>query len=85
MDNINFKPIFDYIDQSTESLRQELKEGLGGLATKEDVKGLQTAISNLASQTLDNSNKVTLLDGKANRLEAWVIPAAKKIELPYNA
>jgi predicted RNase H-like nuclease (RuvC/YqgF family) len=81
MENINFQPVFDYIDDKVDELKSELTEEL---ASKKDIQGLQTSIDNLAKQTLDNSKKVTLLDFKANRLEGWVMQAAEKTEIPYN-
>jgi hypothetical protein len=77
MDNINFQPIFDYIDNTK-------KEILEQVASKQDIKDLQTSIDGLAKQTKDNSDKVVLLDAKAGRLEGWVLQAAETTEIPYN-
>jgi hypothetical protein len=80
MENINFQPVFDYIDKTKEEIIGEI---MGQVATKEDIRGLQSSIDGLAKQTKDNTEKVAGADAKASQLEGWVIQAAEKIEVPY--
>ena len=76
MENINFQPVFDYIDQTEKRLKEEL-------ASKADLKHLQDTVDEIAKGFKDNDEKVKVVDAKAERIEHWVIEASKKIDLPY--
>lgn len=76
MVEINYKPIFDYIDQTEKRLKEEL-------ASKADLKHLQDTVDGIAKNFKDNDEKVKVVEGKAERIEHWVIDAAKRIDLPY--
>lgn len=38
----------------------------------------------IAVSLKDNEDKITVQEGKTERMEHWVVEAAKKIEVPYN-
>ena len=82
MENINFQPVFDYIDNKVSELKTDLASTV---ASKEDIKNLQKHIDGLAKQTKEAGEKATVADAKANKVEKWVITAAEKINLPYKA
>ncbi len=82
MQDINFKPIFDYIDGKVDELKADLKVEL---ATKKDIEGLENHIDLLAKQTKEAGEKATVADAKSNKVEHWVLQAAEKINLPYKA
>ena len=76
MENNNFKPIFDYIDEQTTLLRTEL-------ASKADIQKVLNAVSSIAKNSKDNEEKTNVLETKAERIEKWVMKAAEKTEIPY--
>ena len=80
MSEINFKPIFDYIDQKSEETVQELK---AEMATKADIDKVLTAIDGLAKRSKENDDGILVLEKKTERLEHWTIRAAEKIKVPY--
>ena len=77
MQKIDFKPVFDYIEQAEIRLKEEL-------ASKADLKHLQDTMDGIAKNFKDNDEKVTIVEAKAERMEHWVIDVAKKIDLPYH-
>lgn len=81
MENTNFQPIFDYIDQSKKELKEELKLDL---ATKADINALQTSVDKLASRFDKFDTESTVTKHRVERVEHWVTKAAEKIEVPYN-
>ena len=77
MVEINYKPIFDYIDQTKKELKEEL-------ASKADLKRLQDTVDGIAKNFKNNDEKVIIVEAKSERIEHWVIDASKKINLPYH-
>lgn len=82
MENINFQPVFDYIDEAEKRIKTEIMEKV---ASKKDIEDLQNHIDFLAKQTKDAGDKAAVADAKANKVERWVIQAAEKVNLPYQA
>ncbi len=77
MSEINFKPIFDYIDDKIDGLKEEM-------ATKKDIERVLDAVAAFGNQTKGNEDKSIVLEEKTGRIEKWVIQAAEKVEVPYN-
>lgn len=76
MDNLNFQPIFDYIDQQSEEL-------LAKVALKKDIEKLQTSVDSL-SHRFDKFDKNAVVEtAKVEKIEHWVIQAAEKTNVPY--
>jgi hypothetical protein len=82
MENINFQPIFDYIDKSQEDLEIRLKRDL---ASKEDVRKIQETLDSFAKDNKNFGQDLKVVENKASRLESWVLKAAEKTEIPYEA
>ena len=76
MNETNFQPIFDYIDETK-------KEIMEVVATKADIQNVLDAVGAIATQSKKNEDKVILLENKTERVEHWVMQAAEKIEVPY--
>jgi hypothetical protein len=76
MENINFQPIFDYIDQQSEEL-------LAKVASKKDIEKLQTSVDTLGHR-FDKIDKNAVVEtAKVEKIEHWVIQAAEKTKVPY--
>lgn len=80
MIEINYKPIFDYIDKSSQELEERLKQDL---VSKTDLKHLQDTVDGIATNFKNNDEKVAITEEKTERIEHWVISAAKRIDVPY--
>jgi hypothetical protein len=76
MTDINFQPVFDYIDQKVVELKEDL-------ASKEGVRNLQVSLDAYAKQSKDYYQEVTVLIAKVNRMEEWIRHASVKLELEY--
>jgi hypothetical protein len=76
METINFQPGFDYIDQKTIELKEEL-------ASKEDIKKLQISLDTYAKQSKDYYQEVTVLVAKVSRMENWIRQASTKLGIEY--
>ncbi len=75
MDNINFQPIFDYIDNKIRELKEELP-------SKTDFQNLQNAVVDLAHRFDKVDQKSTVNDYRLNRVENWGLKLLKKQIFP---
>ncbi len=82
MENQNFQPIFDYIDEKFTNLETGL---LSDMATKADIERVINTIDALAKMTKDNDDRLTIVENKSERIEHWVMKAAEKTEIPYKS
>jgi hypothetical protein len=80
MENINFQPVFDYIDQKVDELKTDLKNEL---ASKSDVNNIQISLDGYAKQSKDYYQEVTVLIAKVNRMEQWIQRVAEKVGVEY--
>ena len=84
MENINFKPIFDYIDEAKKEIIEEITENVTrDMATKKSVDTLQRSVDAFAGESKKKGQEEIVLKAKTERIEHWVIDASKKIDLPY--
>lgn len=81
MENTNFKPIFDYIDQKVDNLEIKLKTEL---ASKQDIQRILNAIDSFAGQSKLREQEQIVLKAKTERIEHWVTDASKKFNVPYS-
>jgi hypothetical protein len=81
MENTNFKPIFDYIDQKVDNLEIKLKTEL---ASKQDIQRILNAIDSFAGQSKLREQEQIVLKAKTERIEHWVNDASKKVNVPYS-
>jgi len=81
MENINFQPLFDYIDKAIDKVKEDLIEKL---ASKEDLRRLQRTIDSFAKNYKHYGENLKVVENKAQRVETWVISASGKIQVPYN-
>lgn len=59
--------------------KDEFREGISKLATKEDILNLQTSIDAYAKRADDYFKEMVALAHKVDRLEKWIQQIAKKI------
>ncbi len=76
MQDVNFQPVFDYIDQT----KQELFDKL---ASKEDLNMLKNSVDAYAKQSKDMYQEVTVLVAKVSRMENWIKQASTKLGIEY--
>lgn len=78
MQNINFQPVFDYIDHSKEELKEEILTEFNG-----KLSNINTSIANLATEVRDLKEEVSISNHRLDRAENWIDTAAKKIRVPF--
>jgi len=81
MSEINYQPIFDYIDEHVDGQIKQLRTEI---ATKADIERILQAIDAFTKESKDNSTETVVLKAKTERMEHWVIKAAEKTDIPYN-
>ena len=74
MSEINFQPIFDYIDTA-------LKEQSFQLGSRIDA--VQTQVANLATQVQTLTQEVRVSNYRLDRLEDWAPKVGDKTSIPF--
>lgn len=74
---INFQPIFDYIDQSINPLKEEIAE------LRDDVRLIKSTVAQILTDMKDYETDMLAGNYRTKRLENWAEPAGKKIDLPF--
>jgi hypothetical protein len=59
------------------------KEDIKNLATKASVEELKTSVDNLALRVKENTDEITVLGERQERMESWVKLAAPKVGIDY--
>lgn len=77
MTEINFQPVFDYIDQNNVVLKEDIL-----LEVREEIRPLKTAIANLAGDVKTIKEEMVISNHRTKRLEEWAGPVGKKVGLP---
>jgi outer membrane murein-binding lipoprotein Lpp len=70
---MDFQPIFDYIDQSSERLQESLDAKFNSLTGD---------IANLASEVRTMREETTIANHRLKRLENWAEPVGNKVGIP---
>ncbi len=74
MNEINFQPIFDYIDNA-------LKEQ--SLVLRDEIRVVQTQVANLAHTVGEMRQELQVSSYRHDRLEAWAPKVGKKTGIPF--
>lgn len=77
MTEINFQPVFDYIDQNNHVLKEDIL-----FEVRAGLREIRTDVANLAGQVKDFHDEMSVMGFRVNRLETWAGPAGKKLNLP---
>ena len=78
---------FEKVDEKFDKLfeifatKEDLKEAIKNLSTKEDFRDLQTSVDAYAQKADTYFQKMVMLSHKVDRLEKWVIQIAEKVEI----
>ena len=76
---------FEKVDEKFDKLfeifatKEDLKEAIKNLSTKEDFRDLQTSVDAYAQKADTYFQKMVMLSHKVDRLEKWVIQIAEKV------
>jgi uncharacterized coiled-coil DUF342 family protein len=81
MSDINFQPIFDYIDQNNQVLEDEI---MGKVRTvlQEELGDIKTSITNLSAQVKQYHEEMLVSGHRIDRLEDWAKQVGQKIGVP---
>jgi uncharacterized coiled-coil DUF342 family protein len=75
MSDINFQPIFDYIDESSAKLKEDLRI---------DLTDVKTSIANLSAQVKKYHEEMLVSGHRIDRLEEWAKTVGEKVGLPIS-
>ena len=81
MTDINFQPIFDYLDNSIWGLKTSLKKEIM-TEVRAELSDIKTAIANLSGQVQGYHNEMLVSGHRVDRLEKWAKQVGKKVDLP---
>ena len=76
MTDINFQPLFEYIDGKIDSLKEDQP-------SKADIVKLQNSVDTLANRFDRIEQGSVVLNSKVKHVEDWVIQAAEENKVPY--
>jgi hypothetical protein len=71
-----FQPIFDYIDDRIDRLREDM-------ATKNELRNVQITIDKILKEFQDWRAENKVMNHRMTRTEGWIGKAAVKIDLPF--
>lgn len=77
MTEINFQPVFEHIDKSTQLLKEEILYVVRSEA-RNDLREIRTDIANLSGQVKDFTDEMHVSNYRVTRLEEWQSQWAKK-------
>lgn len=77
MQEINFQPVFDYIDQNSVVLKEEILSAVDLRLVE-----IRTDIANLSGQMKDFREEMLISSHRTDRLEAWAKRVGKKVDIP---
>lgn len=76
MTQIDYQPIFDYIDNSI----NPIKEGV--VEINDRLRNVETAVSNLVGENKAFREELLISNHRTSRLEMWAKPIGKKVKIP---
>ncbi len=76
MADINFQPVFDYIDQSILPLKEDI------LTVKNDMREVKTAVANLSTEAKNYNEELLVSGHRLDRLEGWGKKVGSKVGIP---
>lgn len=76
MDQINFQPIFSYIDDSLNPLKADIAQ------VKSDMADVKTAVANLSHQVQKYHEEMLVSGHRLDRLEEWAVQVGQKVGVP---
>lgn len=76
MSDINFQPIFDYIDQAITPLREDIA------ALQSDMTDLKGSVANLSAQVKKYHEEMLVSGHRIDRLEEWAKQVGSKVGVP---
>ena len=82
MSEINFQPIFDYVDKALEIALDEQKEGLVALMD-ERFFVVNTQIANLATEVKDMRQEMYASNHRHDRVATWAPKVGDKTGIPF--
>jgi uncharacterized coiled-coil DUF342 family protein len=77
MTDINFQPIFDYIDESNAKLKEEILTEV-----RSELRDVKTAVANLSGQVKQYHEEMLVSGHRIDRLEDWAKIVGEKIGVP---
>ena len=66
MGDVNFKPLFEYLDEQFKDVRNDISE------VRQDVRQVQTSVDGLAKMTKDDNQEITVINNRLDKLESKV-------------
>ncbi len=79
MSDSNFQPIFDYIDQSNKTLKEEILTEV-----RIELGDIKTSIANLSAQVKQYHEEMLVSGHRIDRLEDWAKQVGQKVGVPIS-
>lgn len=75
--DINFKPLFDYLDEQFGEVKSDIAD------VGQGVHVLQTSVDSFAKSYKDNAEEIKVINYRVSNQETWIKQAGTKIGLEY--
>ena len=75
--NVNFKPLFDYLDEQFGEVKFNIAD------VKQSIQTLQTSVVSFAKGIKDNADEIKVVNSRITTQENWIKQAGTKIGLEY--
>ncbi len=79
MEQINFQPVFDYIDKNNSILKEDIM-----VEVRSGISGIKTAVADLASDVKSLREEVKSSHHRHDKTESWINKAAPAIGIPFD-
>ncbi len=83
MSDVNFQPIFDYIDESNKKLKEELKEEIL-TEVRSEFGDIKTAVANLSGQVKKYHEEMLVSGHRLDCLKEWAQIVGGKVGVPIS-
>ncbi len=77
MADMNFQPIFDYIDQNSQKLKQDIMIEVRG-----ELSGMKISLANLSADVKGLREEMAVANHRVKRFEDWAEPVGKHLGMP---
>ena len=79
MSDVNFQPVFDYIDQAKNEIKEDILTEV-----KAELGDVKTSIANLSSQVQKYHEEMLVSGHRIDRLEDWAKVVGEKVGVPIS-
>jgi len=78
MTEINFQPVFDYIDLKFAEFKEDIL-----IEVRAELREMKDQIANLTTKVESTNSEMIVANHRIRRLEGWAEPVGNKLHIPF--